>query len=46
MGSVVAILPLMIVFLYLQHLWQESLSLGSLKGKENVLWNLRRSQRS
>jgi multiple sugar transport system permease protein len=32
MGSVVAILPLMIVFLFLQRFWQEGLSLGSLKG--------------
>lgn len=32
MGSVVAILPLMIAFLFLQRFWQEGLSLGSLKG--------------
>ena len=32
MGSVVAILPLMIVFLFLQRFWQEGLSLGSVKG--------------
>jgi multiple sugar transport system permease protein len=32
MGSVVAILPLMIVFLFLQRFWQEGLSLGSIKG--------------
>lgn len=32
MGSVIAILPLMILFLFLQRFWQEGLSLGSLKG--------------
>jgi multiple sugar transport system permease protein len=32
MGSVVAILPLMIVFLFLQRFWQEGLSLGSVRG--------------
>jgi multiple sugar transport system permease protein len=32
MGSVVAILPLMIVFLFLQRFWQEGLSLGGIKG--------------
>lgn len=32
MGSVVAILPLMIVFLFLQRFWQEGLSLGSIRG--------------
>jgi multiple sugar transport system permease protein len=31
-GSVVAILPVMIVFLFLQRYWQGGLSLGSLKG--------------
>lgn len=31
-GSVVAILPVMIVFLFLQRYWQAGLSLGSLKG--------------
>jgi multiple sugar transport system permease protein len=30
-GSVVAILPVMIVFLFLQRYWQEGLSLGSIK---------------
>ena len=32
MGSVVAILPLMIAFLFLQRFWQQGLSLGSIKG--------------
>ncbi len=31
-GSVVAIAPIMIVFLFLQRYWQEGLSLGSVKG--------------
>lgn len=31
-GSVVAITPIMIVFLFLQRYWQEGLSLGSVKG--------------
>ncbi|HTX92798.1 MAG TPA: carbohydrate ABC transporter permease [Anaerolineales bacterium] len=31
-GSVVAILPLMIVFLFLQRYWQAGLSLGSIRG--------------
>lgn len=32
MGSVVAILPLLILFLFLQRFWQEGLSLGSIRG--------------
>ncbi|HSD83331.1 MAG TPA: ABC transporter permease subunit, partial [Anaerolineae bacterium] len=31
-GSVVAILPVMLVFLFLQRYWQGGLSLGSVKG--------------
>jgi multiple sugar transport system permease protein len=31
-GSVVAILPVMLVFLFLQRYWQQGLTLGSLKG--------------
>jgi multiple sugar transport system permease protein len=31
-GSVVAILPVMVVFLFLQRYWQEGLSFGSVKG--------------
>jgi multiple sugar transport system permease protein len=31
-GSVVAIAPIMLVFLFLQRYWQEGLSLGSIKG--------------
>ena len=31
-GSMVAIAPIMIVFLFLQRYWQEGLSLGSVKG--------------
>jgi len=31
-GSVVAIVPVMIVFLFLQRYWQGGLSLGSLRG--------------
>jgi multiple sugar transport system permease protein len=31
-GSVVAIVPVMIVFLFLQRYWQEGLNLGSVTG--------------
>jgi multiple sugar transport system permease protein len=31
-GSVVAILPVMFAFLFLQRYWQGGLSLGSIKG--------------
>jgi multiple sugar transport system permease protein len=31
-GSVLAILPVMLLFLFLQRYWQSGLSLGSLKG--------------